>query len=239
MNALIVAAGLATRLRPLTDTLPKGLLSINGRSLLDRSVALLRAAGVEQVVVVVGHGHEQIQTHLGHQARYVRNPFYSQTNNMASLWLGLRSLPEGPLVYLHSDILYPPALLDRLLNAGSGSDAVLLVDTGPTDNEAMKVRVEEGRFVESSKSIGAHEAAGEWTGIARFSPVGIRGLRRAIGDLLGEGEFQAYDTAAFNRMAAGGFGFDMVTCSGIPWIEIDTPADLKRAKALFASGPTV
>jgi choline kinase len=233
MKALIVAAGLSSRLRPITDTLPKGLLPVAGKTLLGRSVDLLGSAGVEEIVVVVGYRKTQIQEHLGARARYVHNPFYAQTNNMGSLWFGIQTMRNDPFLYLHSDIIFDPLLLQRMLDQAPEHEASLLVDFGPVDEEAMKVSVADGRFEQSSKAIPFEDAVGEWVGMASFSSEAAGTLWRTTDDLLGEGEFQAYDTVAFNRTVKQGLDWGLVATEGLSWSEIDTPQDLENARAVF------
>jgi choline kinase len=233
MNALIVCAGLARRLRPLTDDLPKALLPINGQPLLDRSVNILRSVGIDEIVVVVGYLRERIQQQLGQGVSYVYNPFYESTNNMASFWFGLQAMGKNPFVYLHGDVIYSRELIKRLISLQMNADAALLVDFGPTDSEAMKVRLDNGRFIEADKGIPLSDAVGEWTGVARFSSAAIEPVMETMENLLSEKRFQDYDTAAFNRMAADHFEFDLVGTDGGPWCEIDTADDLSAARAMF------
>src|SRR5215208_5507395 len=80
MKAIIVAAGMSSRLYPLTNELPKGLLKIGGRSIIERSIDLLNAVGINDVIVVVGYHHEKLRAALRGRARFVMNPFYEKTN---------------------------------------------------------------------------------------------------------------------------------------------------------------
>ena len=233
MNAVIVAAGLSSRLRPLTDNLPKPLLTINGDALIERSVNILVDAGIKEVTVVVGYMRDKIQQHMGDHVHYVHNPFYPVTGNLASCWFGLSALSREPLLYLHGDLVFSPVLIKRILSTKLEEEAVLLVDFDSIDEEAMKVRIEKHKFIESSKDIPLPEAAGEWTGIARFSAGAKDILCHTIDSLLAEGNFHAYDTVAFNRMSANGFDFGVIPTDGLPWYEIDTPDDLTRARRLF------
>jgi len=232
MSAVIVAAGRSSRLYPLTETVPKPLLQVAGEPMLARSVNMLRDAGIAKIHVVVGYLAEQIEACLGESVVYIHNPFYAYCNNMRSLWFARHSVAGRPFIYLHADLVYHRSLLDKMVQH-TGTHASLLVDTGPADREAMKVRVEKGRFHSSSKDIPPDEAAGEWTGIAGFSSEGSRQLFETIDGLLAEGHLNDYDTLAFTFLARNGTDFSIVETANLPWIEIDDQADLDRARSLF------
>ncbi len=237
MKAIIVAAGRSSRLYPLTLKTPKCLLAIGGTSIVERSIDLLRAAGVQEIVVVAGFCQEQIRSRLHGRAHVVLNPFYAQTNNMASLWLALPHVRGDDALYLHGDVIYHQALLERLAAGRAPAGIQLLTDFDSVDDEAMKVRVADGRFVESSKAIPLDQAAGEWTGLARISAAATGPLYSCVESLLAEQRFQDSDTVAFNHLARAGMTFRLTPTGGLPWCEIDTHADLERARALFDPMP--
>lgn len=232
MNAVIVAAGKGTRLAEVTGGKPKCLVEIAGRPLIERVLDALEARGIEETTMVVGHREAEIREVVGDRVEYLLNPFYPTTNNMASLWLAVPHMRDEPFLYFHADVAFQDDILDPLLKEREEGVA-LLVDPESIDEEAMKVRLENGRFVESSKQIPLDQAAGEWTGIARFSPAAAKRFHAHAGRLLLEGEHQVYDTAAFNRMAAEGIAFPICKTHGKPWLEIDTPDDLEAAHRLF------
>jgi L-glutamine-phosphate cytidylyltransferase len=232
MRAIIVAAGLGSRLHAVTQGTPKCLVEIAGKPLIQRALDALEARGVRETLVVVGHQHETIRQAIGDRVSFLVNPFYKTTNNMASLWLAVPHVWNDDFLYLHSDVAFDPSLLDPLLEPtleGVG----LLVDPTSIDEEAMKVQTEDGRFKQSSKEIPLDKAAGEWTGLTRFDPASARRFHAHASDLLIEGHHNAYDTAAFNRMAEEGVPFTLCHTNGLPWNEIDTPQDLDHAKEIF------
>lgn len=230
-KAVIVAAGASTRLKSLGYPYPKGLIEVAGEPMLARSVRLLRENGIEKIIIVVGYKRHYIQDVFGDRCRYIHNPFYNETNNMASLWFARDWVDNEPFIYLHSDLVYDPSILASFLDADY-NDAALLVDLGPTDEEAMKVRLDNGKFIESKKEIPLEESAGEWVGISGFQRPSI--LFNKIDDLLADRQFKAYDTLAFTEMAEEGSEFFIVPTEGKNWIEIDFPSDLQRAKELFS-----
>jgi choline kinase len=228
-KAVIVAAGVSSRLYPITTNLPKGLLDVAGETLIGRSIRLLRENSINEIMVVVGFNRDMVQEALGPEIHYRLNPFYAESNNMCSLWFAKEWVGDDPFIYLHSDVIYAPELLKKLVDSDF-NDCALLVDEGPTDKEAMKVRIEEGRFVESSKDIPVSKAIGEWVGIAAFKRPGR--LFDMIERLLEQGEFQAYDTLAFTRMALEGSTYSIIPTNGQLWVEIDFESDLIRARGL-------
>lgn len=237
MKALIVAAGNSSRLFPLTADLPKPLLnaSSDGLTLIERSIGLLNDMGIDDVWVVVGFLQEKIRAVLKDRVSYVVNPFYKQTNNMTSLWLAMPHLGHDEFIYMHGDLVYDPRLLARLTTERADAGMYLEVDFDSVDEEAMKVRVEDGRFVESSKEIPLDAAAGEWTGLARITPDAGATLYTTIERSLAEEHFQDYDTFAMNRLVKQGVEFCLIPTDGLPWCEIDTAADLEHARSMFGA----
>lgn len=234
-KAVIVAAGLATRLRPLTLDIPKSLLSIDGESLLARSVRLLRKNNISDIGVVVGYRASLIAEALGSEIACIANPFYRHCNNMGSLWMARDFVGDDPFAYLHGDLIYSEPMLRDFLDKAGASRATmdLLTSFGPVDEEAMKVRTRtDGSLVESSKRIPLADATGEWTGIAVVHRP--KELFDALEKyLLSEG-LTAYDTAAFTAMAAAGEVLQCLPSDGESWKEIDTAEDLDSARAEFA-----
>jgi len=233
MKAIIAAAGRSSRLYPLTIRTPKCLLEIGERTLIERAVDLLDQAGVSDIAVVVGFEHQQIRSRLRGRAHFIMNSLFAETNNMVSLWLALPYIAGEDTVYLHADVIFHEALLERLLADRHAADIQLLTDFGAVDAEAMKVCLTDGRFAKSSKAIPLAEAAGEWTGLAHIAAHAVMPLAKRIELLLMAGRLQEYDTAAFNLLASSGFSFGLPSTGGLPWCEIDTPADLERARGLF------
>jgi L-glutamine-phosphate cytidylyltransferase len=234
-KAVIVAAGLSSRLYPLTETSPKPLLKIGDETLIGRSLRLLEQVGVETTAVVVGYKADLIKTALGAAAEYVTNPFYRHCNNMGSLWMAEAFVHGDPFLYLHGDLIYDEQILESFVAAAAQSAAImdLLVDFGETDEEAMKVQLDEsGRMIASSKLIPAEKAAGEWTGIAVIRD-SVRVFDAIEKHLMTVG-LTDYDTAAFTTLASDGNEIRCFPTEGRHWKEIDDLADLENARSRFA-----
>lgn len=232
-QAIIVAAGVGSRLRPLTDDRPKTLIEVDGQSMLSRSVQLMMDQGINDIAIVVGYRKEMIVEHLrDFPVTYFYNPFYKITNNMASLWFAAPFI-RGDFIYSHSDIVYDASLLTMLVE--TNRENVLLVEKKDCGAEEMKVKVQDGRLMASSKEIPLEKSFGEWTGLAKFSADFGAELMETIGLLIEQGQQMAYDTLAFTRMVEAGHVIGITSFENVPWLEVDTADDLHQAREAFPS----
>ena len=233
-TAVIVAAGLSSRLYPLTKDTPKSLLPISDEIILQRHIRLLRQNGVQRIIVVVGYLHEKVKSVIGDDVEYIYNPFFKHCNNMGSLWYAQFKVKE-PFLYLHADLVYSESLLNEFLQNIKQSNAVIdfALDYSEVDEEAMKVLcTDEGHYVESSKEIALHEATGEWIGLAHIRKPSI--VFQEIEQVLSEDQLNVYDTYAFNRLAQKESPLQCHSIQNEDWVEVDFLEDYERAKELFS-----
>ena len=158
MKAIILAAGIASRLRPLTNDRPKCLLNIGTRSLLERTIDALLINNIREVVIVTGYLHEMLVSLV--QSRYpslnvkfIHNKLYTTTNNIYSLWLALPEvLHEKEIILLDSDILFDPLIIKILQDASY--DNCLALDSHKLGEEEIKVIVNgKNQITELSKRV--------------------------------------------------------------------------------------
>lgn len=226
-TAVLLAAGCARRLEELTRDRPKCLLEVGGRTLIEHQIQALREAGVEQVVVVVGFRAEMIRDLLGDSVRFVLNEVYDRTNSLYSLNLALPAC-SGPLILTNADVLFHPRLMKRLVDAPE-PDALLFEPNTELGDEEMKVRLHEGRVLAMSKSLEAGSYEGENLGLLKFSPAGVKRVRLAAEDLIGQEQVNAWAPMAFDAICRE-YPIHGISCGTLPWIEIDFPEDLERAR---------
>ncbi len=127
IQVAILAGGLATRLRPLTDKLPKALAPTCGRPFIDRQLALLRSQGVTDVVLCVGYLGKQIADHVGEGRAYGLRVGYSWEREDALLGTAGALKNAEPLLFDEFFVLYADsylrldlgAMARRLREAGS------------------------------------------------------------------------------------------------------------------------
>jgi choline kinase len=228
MTGIILAAGRGARLNGGNGDMPKCLVTLGGETLLARNIRILRAAGLDEVVVVVGCAAGTVRRSCS-GVTFVENARYAQTNSLYSLWLARALLTEG-FVVMNCDVLVHPQLVVDLLTARH-EDALLMAyrdeDTTYGDEE-MKVRVRAGRVTDISKTMDPAEADGENLGIVKFGPSGARALIEEMDRLVEAGDHKAWVPRAFKEFA-GRRPLHAIGTRGFPWIEIDFPEDYRRA----------
>ncbi|MBI4263467.1 MAG: phosphocholine cytidylyltransferase family protein [Acidobacteria bacterium] len=229
--AVILAAGNGHRMGRLTIDRPKCLLEVGGAPLIERQLASLDACGIHDVTVVIGYHGARLRAQLGDRVQYVENSRYRETNSLYSLWLARERLAGGALV-LNADVLAPTPLIERLL-LSRAADAVLVDRRTGLGPEEMKVTLWFDLVTDFSKDLPPERADGENVGIAK---VGARGGRRLIAhleSLVAAGHEQAWAPLAFRALARE-WPLRAVTTAGLPWIELDFPEDLDRARRVIA-----
>lgn len=226
-KAIILAAGIGSRLRPLTDDRPKCLLEVGGHTLIDHQVDTLRRYGVTDVVVVVGHRADRLRRHLGNRARYVDNERYERTNSLYSLWLARDELVSGAVI-LNSDVLAPPLLFERLLQSPA-PDAILVERGERFEPEDMKVTLHGSHVIDFGKGLPSERAHAHNVGVAKFSSEGAFRLAECLEGLVAEGHENDWVPTAFREFARH-WPLVAVATDGLPWIEIDYVEDLSRAR---------
>jgi choline kinase len=228
VNAIILAAGLGSRIASLTGGRPKCLLPLHGRTILEWQLALLERSGIDRVTVVVGHDEAAIRAVALDRVSYATYPHYARTNNLYTLQF-CGHLLEGPVVVLFADVLVAADAFARC--ATGAADAALLVDTGQRRADTMRVRLANGRVEDIGAHVPVSAADGNFIGVAKFSARGSGCLRAELNRMVAESGFDhAYYTQALPRLAAAGQAIEIVPVAAAGWCEIDTEDDYRRAR---------
>jgi L-glutamine-phosphate cytidylyltransferase len=228
MRGVILAAGRGARLNGGKGDMPKCLVTLDGETMLSRNIRLLRRAGIDDIVVVVGCAADTVRRTC-HGVTFVENTIFAQTNSMYSLWLARPLLGDG-FVVMNCDVLVHPQLLTDLVSARH-EDALLLAyrdDETMYSDEEMKVRVRRGRVADISKAMDPEAADGENLGIVKFGHEGARLLVAKMDALVASGDLKAWVPRAFKAFAEER-PLHVIGTRGYPWIEIDFPEDYRRA----------
>jgi len=234
MKAVILAAGRGTRIRTATQGLPKCLLKVGGRTVLDRQIDWLFNEGVTEVAIVVGYRQDDIVSHLslhhpdkvGH-IRFIENANYEITNNMYSFWLARHWTAGERFICLNADVLCHPSILG--LTMASEEDIAVAVDPEFRE-ETTKVVIEGDRVVALAKTITREKCSGTFANIATFSSRGARALFTRAELRFAEQDFSSVYNDVLSLMADEGERIGVVNVEDLPWAEIDDPVDLEFAR---------
>jgi choline kinase len=232
MRAIVLAAGVGWRLKPHTEGTPKCLLDIGGKSLLLRYLDAFAALGIREAVIVVGHLKELIMAEAAKgpaavEVRFIENRHYTR-GNIISLWAARHEFDDDILI-MDADVLFPQELLARLI--ASPNDNAIAVDEQFQDTgEEQKVVCEDGWVVEVTKKIGQDtRIRGEAIGILRLCAEAAEMLRDILNEFLGTGKDAIEYEETFRELAVE-VPIGVVEVGDLPWVEIDFPDDLTRAR---------
>ena len=237
MIGVILAAGMAKRLRPLTDTKPKCLLEVGKRTLLERTVDAMRQAGIQEFLVVTGYRGEMIREFLTihyplSTIHYLDNIDYEHNNNIYSLWMACQKVRGCDFLLMDSDILCDPAAVVRIAQEQTSALAVNRHELG---EEEMKVVVDaDSRITEINKTCRPEDAMGESVGIEKITADYSEALARELDQMiLQEGLIDIFYERAFERLIPQGHTFKVVDTTPYFSYELDTPEDFQRAQELM------
>ena len=239
MIGVILAAGMAKRLRPLTDTKPKCLLKVGEHTLLERTVDAMRQAGIQEFLVVTGYRGEMIRSFLEGYAKtckvsftFLDNTDYEHNNNIYSLWMACQKVRGSEFLLMDSDILCDPAAVVRIAQEQTSALAVNRHELG---EEEMKVVVDaDSRITEISKTCRPEDAMGESVGIEKITADYCEALARELDQMiLQEGLIDIFYERAFERLIPQGHTFKVVDTTHYFSYELDTPEDFQRAQELM------
>lgn len=247
-RAVILAAGMGSRLRPLTDLRPKPLVEVRGVPILHNALRNLAAIGVRETTLVVGYRHETIEQHCGNsfagmRIDYVESDVFDRTGSAYSLWLAREALLRGDTLLLEGDVFFDTTLLPRLLNHDGDVAAVDRFDDTMSGSAALvsaEGRVLEFRMSQTAAMIGGAPLY-KTVNIYRFTARTLEQvLVPALDRLVDGGERKCYvEQVLAQLIESGALRLRGAICSDARWFEIDDQADLQRAEQIFHPAPRV
>jgi len=241
MQAVILAAGIAKRLRPLTDTTPKCLLKIGNTNLLQRTMENILANDIKDFIFVTGYREDMIKKYLNENfsnlnIEFITNPDFESNNNSYSLWMTKKYVKDDMLL-LDSDIIFDRNVIKELIN--SGKENCLAVNfTHNLDAEQIKVSTDsDNRILKIGKDVEITKVAGESIGIEKFNRYYLNDLFNILDrKIVAEKSVNEFYEASFqeiidkNEKRNSLFGVDV---SNYDCMEIDTIDDYNKANELF------
>jgi L-glutamine-phosphate cytidylyltransferase len=240
VRVIILAAGQGKRLLPLTADVPKALLDIGGKSLIERQVEAFAANGLKEFCVVTGYAADKMERALDLVAKRLEvkittifNPFYAVADNLASCWLA-RDAMNADFIQVNGDNVFRGDLVARLLAAGQDEIAVAINRKDAFDADDMKVMLDGSRLTEIGKTLPVDTVDAEAIGFYVFRG---QGPARYAAEL----ELAMRDPQGLKRWFPAAIGslakkapIVVIEITGLRWSEVDFPVDLQQARQLVS-----
>jgi choline kinase len=229
MQAVIMAAGKGRRLGSSSQQMPKCLLKIGNKSIVEHQLDILQRYGICDIVIVVGYHAKVIKDRLKDRGiTFVFNPFYENTNVLTSFWFAQEKLKDD-FVFLHGDTIFEPAILDGILN--TEGDVVLPIDFKECEEEDMKVTIEGSQILKITKEMLPQDGVGEFIGVAKVRKEVLKDLMEVVDDFMAKGEFNLFFEAAIQRLIdSHKYSITFTDIKNYFWNEIDFAEDLEKAR---------
>lgn len=236
MKSLILAAGLGTRLAPITDNYPKCMTEVvAGITIIEQQVKALLENNIKDILVVVGYKSDILIPYLQKiykEIKIIENEDYKNTNNMYSAYLGYENLKDSDFIMMNADVFFDSSILKNLIE-DVNFDAIV-TDIGTWNEESMKVVERNGKLVQISKEINEKDALGCSIDVYKFSKeTGDKFFKQCNYYIHDKGELKLWSEVALNDILKE-CEFKANKLNG-RWYEIDTHDDLSKARNLFKS----
>lgn len=234
MKALILAAGLGTRLAPITDTCPKSMVPVNGKPIIQKQIENLLENNITDITVIGGYLYEVLEQFIHEkypEIRVINSVDYATTNNMYSAFIGKEYVGDDDFLMMNADVYYDSSVIKSLLEFAKPN--AIVTDIGNYLEESMKVIENNGHLVEIAKTITQEDALGASIDVYKFSKEGgnvfFEKCREYIED---KKELKKWSEVALNDILSE-VKFYACPLNG-RWYEIDNHDDLKIAEELFS-----
>jgi|TARA_B100001964_G_C14241044_1_gene605047 choline kinase len=228
MKAIILAAGVSSRLYPLTLKNPKCLLELEpGKTIIEHQIDVLQRCGIKNILVVTGYLKDHIKNYLKDKVRYRDFDDFAKYNNMHTLY-SIKDELNDDVVILFSDVVFGEKVLRKC--AESNEDFSLLVHNKKVLSDTMRVKIKDGSIVDIGGHILPEQGDGNFIGVGKFSKKGaellIEKMERMIDDPKHDNDYYTIPLVEVAKEHKVSFEF----VEDEPWIEIDFLEHYNKAK---------
>ena len=239
MRAIILAAGIGTRLQPYTNSRPKCLVEVLGKPLLEHQLSILKKNRILDIICVGGYLHQQLFPYF---KKVELNKEYETTNMVETLFSASNYMSETCIIS-YGDIVYSSKILKQLKE--DTSNIGVIVDDNwksywedrsenPLDDaETLKI-VDKNRIAEiGGKAVSLSEIESQYIGLIKLTPLGSHQLLKVYeagkksGKLNGKNYQNAYLTDLLQEAISAGIEVNSIRTREL-WVEIDTVDDLEN-----------
>ncbi len=244
MKAIILAAGVGSRIRPLTNNSPKSLLKIGGNTILEMMISHIQDCGISEVVFVLGYLQNQIKDFVKTRFpdlnyHFVTNEKYAETNTGFSLMLAKDLIKDSAFVKFDADVVFDKEILENLIEC-EHENCFCIDKNINLDVEEIKVIInDKNRVLNASKTVPPKDAVGESIGIEKINSETANLLFAELKIMMKDRKnYQEYYEGAYEKLIKKNVPFYALDISGLKWTEIDTKEDFVTAEKMFKKRQT-
>ena len=230
MKAIILAAGVGSRIKKFSKKKHKSLIKIGNKSLLSRIVENLINIKIKDILIVTGYKSEQIRNEIKTKANYIYFPRYQTSNNLQTL-LYVKDQIKGPFLCLFSDIFFDKKILLNLKN--SSKDICLAIDTTKVLKNTMRIKIKNKKLIDIGSQIKVSDGDGNFIGISKFSKKGAVKLKKSL--LFYKNNYTDYYTLALRRLIRKKNRISFFDVKSLYWTEIDFYKDYLKLNKKYVS----
>ena len=243
MKAIVLNAGQGRRLMPLTESMPKCCLMLDGRTLLEHQLESLTANGFDDIVVVTGFGHRYVENIVSSvhdiSVRTMYNPFYALSDNLGTSWVA-RNEMRSPFLLVNGDTLFEPSTLAHLLSGDQPYPITLATDCKEHyDDDDMKVSTHGEQLKRVGEKLYMDIVNGESIGMMLFDQAGADAFVQKVENLMaGSDGLVRWYLSAIDELALTGI-VGARSIRGHGWCEINDITDFANAEEAIRNWPSV
>lgn len=233
MKALILAAGLGTRLAPLTDSVPKCMVKVNHLTIIEKQIENLISNDIKDITVVSGYKHDVLEEFVTKKypfIKFITNENYLNNNNMFSAYLARNYLSGESFYMMNADVFFDEDIIaelskDKYKNA-------IATQKGEYIEESMKIKYDGDKITEISKQIKKEDSFGTTIDVYKFSKEASEAFfQKCVDYIENKNELNLWSEVAINDIF-NEINFIPCIIKG-RWVEIDNFEDLTLAKSIF------
>jgi choline kinase len=232
MKAIIMAAGIGSRLKKQLGDQPKCCTEIGGEALIERMLRLLAEKGIGDVALVLGYHSEVVIARLRGKttARFYVNPFFQITNSIASLWFAREELDgQDDVVIFNGDLFFEPVLLDSVL--ASQGEVVMFADPRRVQEADYRFGYDHGKLRRYGKNLRPEDTTGEYIGIAKLHRGFVGTFRAGLEVLISAQQHNLWWEDVLYNLCAVQRPIRVAEITDAFWAEVDYLEDYERIQA--------
>lgn len=238
IKTIILAAGMGRRLQNVTENIPKCLIELNGKTVLENMIKNFVDVGIIDFIIVVGYKNELIKQKLSdieknYKINYdiVHNHDYAITNSGVSLNLAFQHInnDNDEIIVINADLIFDKRILENMVKINVTT--MVIDDKKILTKESFKVKIDNNEIKSMGKDVPIEESTGEFIGLSIMKLNDLKIIKEILKRLIVKNRNQYYSCIYKKFSSVGHINYIFV--DGLKWTDIDVPDDLKYAEEII------